>query len=82
MVFRWMFFSPPMDVFLLCLALWLSSICAKYGVQHMSLFYFCLVRMTVGQHPRWSVLSDVIDCVICRFWITQYAGVQRGLSYG
>lgn len=82
MVFRWMLFLPPMDVFLVCLVLWQSAMSVKYRAQHMSLFFFCLVGMAVGQHPKWSVLSDVIGCVMCRFWITQCAGIQRILSYG
>ena len=84
MVFRWMLFLPPMDVFLVCLVLWQSATSVKHRAQHMSLlfFLFCLVRMAVGQHPKWSVLSDVIGCVLCRFWIAQCAGIQMVLNYG
>lgn len=70
MVFRWMVLFPPMDVFLVGLVL-----CVKHGAHFLFLFYFCLVRLAVGQHPKWLVLSDVIDSVMCRFWIIQYARV-------
>lgn len=68
-----------------CLVGFFGSVAECHMCQILGTPQVCILFLfvkAVGQHSKWSVLRDVIDCVMCTFWITQCAGVQRGLSYG